>query len=293
MARLFWSQDLPQVSGRRSQEGKKMYFKMALLFFINFFAISAGQAANLQPLYPFVPSMHLKQDDRIVVCSKRTAHCVEVHTGKTDSGDVWYASWSEDGGVTWKQPVTPPPSPPYSSGSANVANLRMLVCNQGVKKCIAMSSFENVPMEIGFSVFFGFYTEDGGKNWALSRINTPSLAGGYMPVDMACNTAMKHCVMIADGRGYGHYSTVPVSYVSHDGGKIWAESAVPPPAIQKKCDCSPGYCEEAWMDSLSCLPKSTLAYCEARGRYEGAGCIKIPIVYESFDGGNVWSVKSM
>ena len=209
-------------------------------------------------------------NNELVGVSCNGSHCSAIGYFIPSGGDFTPTSYSShDSGKTWTLSNT---VPPYKGTGSNI--LFSIDCTNN--NCSTVGYYTpngNLKPPAPIS----YYSLDGGDNWIVSS-TLPPFKGPGKNILESVSCVDNHCAAI------GYYSPVseyhPISYTSHDNGKNW-EISIIPPSYQ-----GTGYNE---LMSIVCAKN----VCNAVGSYApgGNGTPLHPINYRSTDYGKNWSLS--
>ncbi len=228
-----------------------------------------------------------------VSCDKTATQCVAVGFGGEYHLHERLAYTSQDGGLTWSDPIALA-SPkeeitPVLNDSPNPANIN---CDESGQQCIVTSSaiIERVPTPVVY------ITKDGGLTWSAPKtlplpkgVNKTQVYGNNsLFTAISCDQAGVVCT-IAGGLA-GDREAVPLIYTTKNAGEVWKLfSSLRQPSYQAPSSIYHG----TSLSGVSC-------------NFSGRNCVAVgnsvistsffsehysshPVAYYTQDGGDHWS----
>lgn len=201
-----------------------------------------------------------------VACGVAGQQCTAVGYYLQAGQTIPVSFFTTDGGDVWTPSATQPPAL-----NANDHVLHGVACGSDGLSCTAVGNYNNGIRFIPLS----YVTTNGGNTWTAST--TQPAAQGISEntlQSVACDTTGQVCTTVGD---YFNVSrSVPLSYVSLDGGSNWTVSALP---------SAQGTGNNA-LYGVTC-DLATGKNCTTVGSYILLG-FQLPLSYYSMDGGASW-----
>ncbi len=192
-----------------------------------------------------------------VACSGSGSTCTAVGS---DGNSAPLSYTSTDSGVTWALSTTQPPL-----NLSGVGVLYGVACATNGSNCTAVGNDGN-------SAPLSYTSTNGGVTWALSTVQPPQDGSGAgFLYGVACSSSGLTCTAVgSDG------NSLPLSYISTDGGVTWALSTTQPP---------PDGSGHGSLHGVACFGSGT--NCTA----VGTDINNAPLSYTSTDSGVTWALS--
>jgi hypothetical protein len=177
--------------------------------------------------------------------------------------------YTEDAGLHWL-PADTLPLPPKNNMWSWIFDIK---CNSTGKQCLGMGAYQKSRVKTLYP--YSFYSDDGGKNWTITKISTP---GRQIINALSCDKERIHCAAVGNELDKPY---APIAYTTHDSGKHWIPSANSPPIPSD---------DEVSLNHIGCSLDGLT--CMAFGIKHTENASERPwIVYQSNDGGNHWKIS--
>lgn len=206
-----------------------------------------------------------------VACSGSGQNCVAVGSTNTGGSNFPISLYSTDGGQTWLNAATNPPSVNVNSNS-----LSAISCDtNNAQICAAVGNYDDGVNFVPLSS----YSTDGGQHWTTpvsASQPAPQGSGNSSLSGVSCTSNGLNCTAVGNYIDTITSNRAPLSYYSTDGGQTWSVSTISPEISSN----------QYFLNSVAC--GSTSQLCTAAGN-TGSGFLKIPFSYYSLDGGKTWT----
>lgn len=205
-----------------------------------------------------------------ISCDASNQNCIAVGYSNPPGNEVPLVYTSSDGGTNWNYAQLTLPA------NASTGVLLGISCNSTIVQCTAIGygNLANAIIPISYS------SSDGGSTWGTPTLATlPDGAESTVLTQISCdsNTGLQ-CLALGAATLSG--KTIPLNYISPDGGATWSLAILPTPPTNSLL---------SGFSALSCDSQTT--NCLAMG-YTLNDSILIPLSYSTTDGGASWSAAT-